>query len=185
VKVTATPLPGVLVIEPEVHGDARGRFAELWRDERYAAAGIPGPFVQDNVSTSSQDVLRGLHFQHPMAQGKLVTVLEGEVFDVAVDIRRGSPAFGRWTGVTLTGASLRQLWIPPGFAHGYCVMSPRAVFAYKCTAPYAPAHEGGVRWDDPALGIGWPSTAPVLSAKDGAYPRLAEIPPERLPRYPT
>ena len=181
--VTPTPLPGVLVIEPEVHGDARGRFAELWLAERYAAAGIPGPFVQDNVATSARGVLRGLHFQHPMGQGKLVTVLAGEVYDVAVDIRRGSPNFGHWTGTTLSGDTLRQLWIPPGFAHGYCVTSERAVFGYKCTTPYAPAHERGVRWDDPGLGIPWPVPAPVVSAKDRAWPRLAEIPVERLPAH--
>jgi dTDP-4-dehydrorhamnose 3,5-epimerase len=181
VNVVQTPLPGVVILEPAVHGDVRGRFAETWHADRYRAAGIGGPWVQDNVSTSPRGVLRGLHFQHPTAQGKLVTVLDGEVFDVAVDVRVGSPTFGQHAHVTLSGASLRQVWVPAGFAHGFCVLSERAVFAYKCTAPYAPDHERGVRWDDPALAIPWPLADPVLSAKDRAHPVLADIPPEQLP----
>ncbi|MHC5019657.1 MAG: dTDP-4-dehydrorhamnose 3,5-epimerase [Planctomycetota bacterium] len=185
-NVVPTSLPGVLILEPPVFRDGRGFFLETWRAERYAVAGLPTQFVQDNVSRSGRGVLRGLHFQCPTAQGKLVTVLEGEVFDVAVDIRAGSPTFGRWAGVTLTGAALNQFWIPPGFAHGFCVTSETALFAYKCTAPYRPEHEGGVAWDDPAVGIAWPlgdGEAPQLSDRDRAWPPLAEADPATLPQY--
>jgi dTDP-4-dehydrorhamnose 3,5-epimerase len=133
-------LPGVLLVEPKVFGDGRGFFYESYQQRRYAEAGIPGPFVQDNVSRSARGTLRGLHFQHPRAQGKLVSVLAGAVFDVAVDIRRGSPTFARWFGVELSGENKRQLWVPPGFAHGFCVLSETADFAYKCTDYYAPEH---------------------------------------------
>lgn len=182
-KVTPTALPGVLVLEPAVFRDTRGFFLETWRDARYAEAGIAATFVQDNVSRSERGVLRGLHFQSPNAQGKLVTVFEGDVFDVAVDVRVGSPTFGRWAGVTLSGAALNQLWVPPGFAHGFCVTSDTALFAYKCTAPYSPADEGGVAWNDPAIGIAWPAGEPVLSAKDAAYGPLASIPAGALPAF--
>ncbi|GAB4263307.1 MAG: dTDP-4-dehydrorhamnose 3,5-epimerase [Thermoleophilia bacterium] len=182
-RVVETELPGVLLVEPRVFGDERGYFLETYQARRYAEAGIPGPFVQDNLSFSRRGVLRGLHYQHPHGQGKLVWVLQGEVFDVAVDIRRGSPFFGRWVGVRLSAENKRQLWIPPGFAHGFCVVSETALFAYKCTDYYAPEAEGAVRWDDPALGIDWPVADPVISAKDAAGLRLAEIPPERLPAY--
>lgn len=182
-EVRRTALPEVLVIEPRVHRDRRGFFLETWQRDRYAAAGITGPFVQDNVSLSVRGTLRGLHYQHPRAQGKLVYVLEGEVFDVAVDIRRGSPTFGRWVGERLSGENARQLWVPPGFAHGFCVLSERALFAYKCTDLYAPQCEGGVRWDDPAIGIAWPVEEPIVSDKDGRLPLLAEIAPERLPLF--
>lgn len=182
-RVTPTDLPGVLRLEPTVHRDARGHFVETWRRPAYAEAGLPSEFVQDNLSSSVRGVLRGLHFQHPRAQGKLVTVLAGEVFDVAVDVRAGSPTFGRWTGVTLSGETLHQLWIPPGFAHGFCCTSATALFAYKCTDLYDAASEGGIRWDDPDLGIRWPVAAPALSPKDAAFPRLRDIPRDRLPAY--
>lgn len=183
-KVQTFPtLPGPLLLEPQVFRDDRGAFMELYREERYAAAGIADRFVQDNLSQSRMHVLRGLHIQHPNGQGKLVTVLRGEVFDVAVDLRRGSPAFGRWAGVSLTAESARQLWIPPGFAHGFVVLSERALFSYKCTHPYAPANELTIRWDDPDIGIEWPVAEPVLSPKDAAAPALAEVPLERLPGY--
>ncbi len=181
-KIETTNLPGVLLIEPKRLGDARGYFLETWHEERYAAAGINLRFVQDNLSRSVRGILRGLHLQHPTDQGKLVYVVEGEVFDVAVDVRVGSPSFGQWTGATLSARDHRQLWIPPGFAHGFCVTSDVAVFAYKCTAPYSSAHEMGVAWNDPALGIAWPIADPQLSAKDAALPRLADIDPAHLPR---
>ena len=180
-KVVATELPGVLLVEPRVFGDARGFFFETFHAERYAAAGIPGPFVQDNLSRSGRGTLRGLHFQEPRAQGKLVQVLQGAVWDVAVDVRKGSPHFGRWVGMELSEENRRQLWIPPGFAHGFCVLSDSADFLYKCTEFYAPEVERAVRWDDPALGIHWPVAEPVLSAKDSAAPLLADAPV--LPLY--
>jgi dTDP-4-dehydrorhamnose 3,5-epimerase len=183
VKITPTTLPEVLLVEPQRFGDARGYFLETWREERYREAGINLPFVQDNLSRSVRGILRGLHLQHPTDQGKLVYVLFGEVFDVAVDVRVGSPNFGKWAGAILSDADHRQLWIPPGFAHGFCVTSESAVFAYKCTAPYSVAHELGVAWNDPALGIPWPVATPQLSGKDKALPRLAEIDPSRLPQY--
>jgi dTDP-4-dehydrorhamnose 3,5-epimerase len=183
VKIEPTNLPEVLLIEPDRFGDARGHFLETWHEKRYAAAGIDLPFVQDNLSRSAHGILRGLHLQHPTDQGKLVYVVEGEVFDVAVDVRVGSPNFGKWTGATLSSKDYRQLWIPPGFAHGFCVTSEMAVFTYKCTAPYSMADELGVAWNDPALGIPWPLTAPQLSAKDKLLPRLADIDQARLPRY--
>lgn len=166
-----------------MYGDARGFFMETWHQQRYAAAGLPASFVQDNLSWSKKGTLRGLHFQHPHAQGKLVFVLQGEVFDVAVDIRNGSPTFGQWVGVTLSADNKRQLFLPAGFAHGFCVTSETALFAYKCTDFYHPQAEGGVIWDDPGLGIEWPIDTPLLSAKDRSYPRLTELPPERLPQY--
>lgn len=181
-KVTATDLPGVLIVEPARFGDARGSFMETWNARRYAAAGIGLPFVQDNVSRSARGVLRGLHLQHPHAQGKLVQVLAGAVFDVAVDARRDSPTFRRWTGVTLSADDARQLWVPPGFLHGFCVLSNEAIFAYKCTDFYARDAEVGIVWDDPGIGIDWPIAAPVLSDKDAALPRLADLAPDRLPR---
>lgn len=182
-KLTPLSLPEVLLIEPQRFGDDRGYFVETWRQERYRAAGIDLPFVQDNLSRSAQGILRGLHLQHPNDQGKLVYVLEGEVFDVAVDVRVGSPSFGKWTGTMLSSADHRQLWIPPGFAHGFCVTSASALFAYKCTAPYSAADEVGVLWNDPGIGIPWPAGAPQLSPKDAGLPRLADIDKARLPRF--
>ena len=180
-KVSETELPGVLIVEPDRFGDARGFFQEIWHEGRYRDAGIPGPFVQDNLSLSSHGVLRGLHFQNPNGQGKLVYVLQGEVFDVAVDVRAGSPTFGKWTGAMLSGDNGRQLYIPPGFAHGFCVTGETALFAYKCTDFYNAKTEGAIRWDDPAIGIDWPLSEPLVSPKDSEAPLLADIDPARLP----
>lgn len=179
-----TAIPGVWILEPKVFGDERGFFMETWRRDAYADVGIPPGLVQDNLAFSRQGVLRGLHVQHPYPQGKLVQVLRGEVFDVAVDIRRGSPWFGRWVGARLSGDNKRQFWVPPGFAHGYCVISDEALFGYKCSDYYHPETEFGVRWDDPVIGIEWPLAGPPqLSEKDRNAPRLEEIPEARLPIY--
>src|SRR5690606_19074709 len=159
-------LASVLVIEPDIFGDERGFFQETWNRARYAAAGIDVAFVQDNLSYSRRGTLRGLHFQNPHPQGKLVYVLEGEVYDVAVDVRAGSATFGQWVGVTLSAKNRRQMYVPPGFAHGFCVTSEMALFAYKCSDIYAPQAEGAVAWDDPDLGIEWPTREPILSGKD-------------------
>ncbi|MDH3209322.1 MAG: dTDP-4-dehydrorhamnose 3,5-epimerase, partial [Burkholderiaceae bacterium] len=174
-KVIPQSLPEVLLIEPQVFGDERGYFVETFHAERYAAAGMAAPLVQDNVSFSRQGILRGLHLQHPHSQGKLVYVLEGEVFDVAVDVRAGSPRFGTWVGVTLSSTNYRQMYVPPGFAHGFCVTSPSALFVYKCTDMYHPECELSVAFDDPDLAIVWPVAAPQVSAKDRAAPRLAQL----------
>jgi dTDP-4-dehydrorhamnose 3,5-epimerase len=182
-KVTASKLPEVLVIDPQVFGDQRGYFFESWSADRYAAHGVPRHFVQDNISRSEQGVLRGLHLQQPGGQGKLVLVLEGEVFDVVVDLRVGSPTWGKWVGYVLSAANKRQLYIPPGFAHGFCVTSDHALFAYKVTDNYQPQNELSVRWDDPTLAIDWPTQSPKVSAKDAAALLLADIPIARLPRY--
>jgi len=182
-NVLPTRLPEVFVIEPRVFGDARGFFFESWAASRYEDAGIPGPFVQDNVSRSRRGILRGLHLQHPHGQGKLLSVLDGEVFDVAVDVRVGSPRFGQWVGEVLSGENHRQLWVPPGFAHGFCVLSEDAVFHYKCTDSYHPECEMSVLWNDPAIAIEWPITAPTLNDKDAGGLRLADIPAARLPVY--
>jgi dTDP-4-dehydrorhamnose 3,5-epimerase len=182
-KVIQTSLPGAVVIEPQVFGDARGFFYESYNQAKYADAGITAKFVQSNVSRSSKGVLRGLHYQWPNPQGKLVSVLEGEVYDVAVDIRRGSPTFGQWAGVMLTADNHRHFWIPEGFAHGFCVLSEYATFSYQCTALYDAKADAGVRWNDAALGIDWPISAPQLSEKDLKAPLLADIPAERLPAF--
>jgi dTDP-4-dehydrorhamnose 3,5-epimerase len=182
-NIINTNLPGVLILEPKVFGDERGFFLETWNQARYAEAGLPLTFVQDNLSLSRRGVLRGLHFQNPNAQGKLVYVLQGEVFDVAVDIRLGSPTFGQVETVLLSAENKRQLFIPAGFAHGFCVTSETALFAYKCTELYDPKSEGSILWNDPALGIDWPVDSPELSAKDRAAMTLAEFPRERLPVY--
>jgi len=176
-----TELPGVVVIEPDVYADERGYFMESWNARRYRALGIAEEFVQDNLSYSGRGVLRGLHYQHPQGQGKLVSVLWGAVFDVAVDVRRGSPTFGRWVGYELSSANRRQLYIPEGFAHGFAVVSEGALFHYKCTAYYERSLEGSIRWDDPDLGIRWPVEQPVLSTKDANAPLLRDV--ERLPDY--
>ena len=180
-KVVETGLPGCLVLEPRVFEDARGFFYESFNQDKLAAAGLSPRFVQGNVSRSSKGVLRGLHFQNPKAQGKLVSVLEGEVWDVAVDLRRGSPHFGRWTGVVLSAENKRHLWIPEGFAHGFVTLSEQALFTYLCTDTYDPAADAGIRWDDPQLAIDWPVAEPLLSDKDAKLPLLDELPPERLP----
>jgi len=180
-KVVPTELPEVLIIEPEVHGDSRGFFYESFQARRYAEAGITGTFVQDNLSRSVRGTLRGLHFQEPRGQGKLLQVLRGAVWDVAVDVRRGSPRFGRWVGLELSESTPRQLWIPPGFAHGFCVLSDSADFFYKCTEVYAPECERSIAWNDPAIGIPWPVSEPLLSPKDRVAPPLSEAPV--LPSY--
>lgn len=182
-NVIATKLPGVILLEPDVHEDRRGFFLETWSRKRYEDAGVQGPFVQDNVAFSQKGILRGLHFQHPHAQGKLAQVLSGEVLDVAVDIRVGSPTFGRWVGEVLSGTNHRQMYIPPGFAHGYCVTSETALFSYKCTDFYNPDAEHGIIWNDPYLSIDWPVQEPILSPKDAGYSRLRDLPPNKLPHF--
>jgi len=182
-KVIETKLPGVLIVETKTFSDERGFFKETWRQERYVGAGIQGQFVQDNLSFSARGVLRGLHYQRPHAQGKLVSVVEGKVFDVAVDIRSGSPTFGEWVGVMLSGDNHRQLWIPPEFAHGFCVVSDTAYFTYKCTDIYTPEAESGIAWNDPDIGIEWPLTDVRLSEKDQNYPRLKDLSVDRLPTF--
>ena len=182
-KVIETSLPGCVVIEPAVFGDARGVFFETWNAERFGEHGLPTRFVQSNVSTSVKGVLRGLHYQWPRPQGKLVSVLEGEVYDVAVDIRRGSATFGRWEAVVLSAENKRQFWIPEGFAHGFAVLSEHAVFNYLCTDVYVKEADAGVRWNDARLAIDWPVAEPLLSAKDANAPFLDEIAPGRLPTY--
>jgi dTDP-4-dehydrorhamnose 3,5-epimerase len=174
-KVTETAIPGALLIEPKVFGDSRGFFLETFHAARYAEAGIYGPFVQDNHSHSAKGVLRGLHFQKQYPQGKLVYVTSGTVFDVAVDIRKESPSFGKWVGVILSADEHKQFYVPPGFAHGFCVLSDRADFHYKCTDYYHPEDEASLRWNDPAIGIEWPLTNPTLSTKDANAPYLKDL----------
>ena len=175
-------IPDVLMIEPDVYGDARGFFMETWHKKKFAEQGVTAGFVQDNHSRSSQGVLRGLHYQLRQPQGKLVRVVNGEVFDVAVDIRKGSPSFGQWTGARLSGETHAMMYVPPGFAHGFCVLSERVDFLYKCTAFYDPEDEQGIAWDDPAIGIDWPGGPFQLSAKDQANLPLADM-TDRLPDY--
>ena len=182
-KIVQTPLPGCVVIEPAVFGDARGVFFETWNAERFGEHGLPTRFVQSNVSTSVKGVLRGLHYQWPRPQGKLVSVLEGEVYDVAVDIRRGSPTFGRWVAVVLSAENKRQFWIPEGFAHGFAVLSEHAVFNYLCTDVYVKEADAGVRWNDADIAVDWPISAPTLSAKDENAPFLRDIAEDRLPVF--
>ncbi|PIE18270.1 MAG: dTDP-4-dehydrorhamnose 3,5-epimerase [Proteobacteria bacterium] len=171
-----TALPEVLVVRHPVHADSRGLFEELHREARLAAAGLSARLVQVNHSRSGPGVLRGLHFQHPRAQAKLVSVLRGRVYEVAVDVRAGSPRYGRWAALTLTEGDGRQLWVPPGFAHGFCVVGDVAAdVVYAVTAPWAPEHERVVAWDDPALAIPWPLEAPRLSARDAAAPPLSAL----------
>jgi dTDP-4-dehydrorhamnose 3,5-epimerase len=180
VKAIPTELPGVLIIEPEVHHDPRGFFLETYHQRKYAELGVPAPLVQDNHSNSVRGTLRGLHAQVERPQGKLVRAVRGEMFDVAVDIRRGSPTFGRWVGVVLSAENFRQLWIPPGFAHGFCVTSERVDVEYKCSDFYNPGDELTVLWSDPEIGIAWPVREPILSAKDAAARPLSEV-MDRLP----
>ena len=172
-KVTETALPGVLLLELDERVDERGHLVELFHHERYREHGITAAFVQDNVSSSRPGVLRGLHYQLGQAQGKLVTVLRGAVFDVAVDLRPGSATFGKWIGMTLSAENRRQLWIPPDFAHGFLALEEGAEVIYKCTQLYAPATARAIRWNDPELAIAWPTTAPLLSPVDAAAPFLA------------
>jgi dTDP-4-dehydrorhamnose 3,5-epimerase len=182
-KVTATENPDVLLIEPDVFRDPRGFFMETFHARKFRLQGLPEVFVQDNHSRSTRGVLRGLHYQLEHPQGKLVRVVSGEVLDVAVDIRKGSPFFGKWVGAVLSEENLKQMYIPPGFAHGFCVLSERADVLYKCTDFYTPGDEYGIAWDDPDIGIKWPTLDYVLSDKDRRYPRLKDS-GDRLPRYP-
>lgn len=178
-----TALPGVLVVETARHRDARGWFGELYRAADYTAAGIDAAFVQDNASYGGAGVLRGLHFQHPRGQAKLISVLRGEVFDVAVDVRAGSPTFGRWVAVALSEANGRQLYVPAGFAHGFLVVSDGAVVHYRCSDYYQPGAEQAVRWNDPDLGIRWPREVPLLGDRDREAPLLRDLAPGRLPPF--
>ena len=174
-KFLPTKLPGVIVVEPPVHRDPRGFFLETYHAQKFREAGIDVSFVQDNHSASTRGALRGLHAQWRRPQGKLVRVLHGEIFDVAVDARRGSPTFGQWVGVTLSHDNFRQLWVPAGFIHGFCVTSERAEVEYKCTDLYDPADEIGIAWNDQSFGIHWPIDAPILSERDRRNPTLAEV----------
>lgn len=180
-KVSETALPGVLVIEPRIFSDDRGRFYEIHQSPRYAEAGILASFVQDNCSRSRRGTLRGLHYQEPQPQGKLVTVISGAIFDVVVDIRRGSPTFGKWIAEELTDENGRQIWIPPGFAHGFCALSDQTDVFYKCTEVYVPSADRSILWNDPDIGIQWPIESPLLSPKDARAPCLADAPV--LPRF--
>jgi dTDP-4-dehydrorhamnose 3,5-epimerase len=181
-KIEALALPGLLIITPDTHRDSRGEFRELWHEQRYREAGLP-TFVQDNLVTSTRGVLRGLHYQFPREQGKLDSVLAGSIYDVVVDIRVGSPAFGRAACLSLDAERGLQLYIPPGYAHGYATTSESATVAYKCSDFYDPDSEGSVYWNDPALGIEWPVQSPETSEKDRRARPLGEIPPHRLPRF--
>lgn len=182
-NIISTEIEGVLIIEPKVFQDGRGFFMETWNRQRYAQAGLEMTFVQDNISSSSRGVLRGLHYQHPQGQGKLVQVIQGRVLDVAVDIRVGSPTFGKAVSCVLDGDAHRQFYVPVGFAHGFCVLSETAVFSYKCTDFYNPQTEGGILWNDPDLAIDWPVADPILSPKDLSNPRLKDISEKKLPVY--
>jgi dTDP-4-dehydrorhamnose 3,5-epimerase len=183
VKIIETILPGCVVIEPDVFGDARGFFYESYNAQKYKDAGFDLNFVQSNVSRSAHGVLRGLHYQFPNPQGKLVSVVEGEVYDVAVDIRVGSPMFGRWTAAVLSSHNKRHFWIPEGFAHGFAVLSEFATFSYQCTALYDRAADASMRWNDSDIGIDWPLGAPQLSEKDQKAPFLRDIPHDKLPPF--
>jgi dTDP-4-dehydrorhamnose 3,5-epimerase len=183
VNVEPTELPGVLLVSPVLRGDARGSFHESWHLARYADAGLPISWVQDNVSRSPRGVLRGLHFQHPAGQAKLISVLAGEILDVAVDIRRGSPAYGRPLSVRLSSRDGRQLFIPAGFAHGFLVLSDEAIVHYKCTEYYRPDADRAIAWNDPALAIEWPVASPTLSPRDAGARPLAEFDDDELPAH--
>jgi len=180
-NVIRTEIPEVLIIEPKVYRDERGFFFEVFRADRYASYGVSGPFVQDNVSRSTCGVLRGLHLQNPKCQGKLVSVLRGRVLDVAVDVRLGSPTFGKHVAVELSEDNLRQFWVPRGFAHGFAVLSEIADLCYKCDEVYSPSDEIAVRWNDPAIGIAWGVNTPLLSSRDATAPLLADA--RGLPAY--
>jgi dTDP-4-dehydrorhamnose 3,5-epimerase len=180
-NVIQTGIPDLLIIEPRVFADERGFFLEIFHAARFREAGLPDSFVQDNHSRSKRGVIRGLHYQEPEGQGKLVRCTRGALFDVAVDIRAGSPAFGRWYGMELSEETMRMLWIPAGFAHGFCALTDEADLVYKCTVPYSPRHEHSIVWNDPEIGIKWPVSDPVLSPKDAAAPPLKNASP--LPRF--
>ena len=181
-RFVPTTIPDVVIIEPDVYRDPRGFFLETYHSAKYRDAGIEGPFVQDNQSRSVAGTLRGLHLQLTRPQGKLVRVIEGEIFDVAVDVRRGSPTFGQWVGVTLSAENFRQCYLPPGFAHGFAVVSQIAQVEYKCTDLYDPKGELGIAWNDPAIAIQWPVAEPFLSERDTRHPVLADV-MERLPVF--
>ena len=181
-RVIPTEIPGIVIIEPDVHRDPRGLFLETYHVDKYRAAGVSRLFVQDNQSRSVRGTLRGLHLQVARPQGKLVRVIEGEIFDVAVDVRRGSPTFGKWTGVTLSAENFLQCYLPPGFAHGFAVLSDVAQVEYKCTDIYDPKGELGIAWNDPAIGIRWPVSDPVLSDRDTRHLTISAL-TERLPLY--
>lgn len=181
-KCNDTELLGVKLIEPQVFFDNRGLFFEGWNALRYSRVGIQSGFVQDNFSSSNHNVVRGLHFQHPNDQGKLISVIQGKIFDVAVDIRPNSPQYKRWAGFELSDENHHQLWIPPGFAHGFAVLSSNAIVCYKTTDYYSPESEQTIRWDDPDINVKWPFTNPTVSPKDRAGKSLAEIPSNKLPR---
>ena len=183
VLIKETDLPDVLLIQSDIHADKRGFFKELYHKEKYSLTGLDVDFVQDNHSHSTKGVLRGLHYQLRMPQGKLISVISGEIFDVAVDIRQGSPYFGKWAGVHLTPESGLQMYLPEGFAHGFCVLSSSAEVLYKCTDFYAPEHEYGLLWSDETVNIDWPVKDPIVSDIDNAYPKLSDIPAEQLPVY--
>lgn len=181
-RILETGLDGVVIIEPQVYGDERGFFLESWKASSYGKHGLPATFAQANVSRSEKGVLRGLHYQYRQPQGKLVYVLEGRIFDVAVDIRPGSASFGQWAGVELSSQNHRQLYVPEGFAHGFIVLSDSALFHYYCTTEYAPQFEVAIAWNDPDIGVKWPCEPKSLSDKDGNAPRLCDLPSERLPQ---
>jgi dTDP-4-dehydrorhamnose 3,5-epimerase len=182
-KISKTSIPDLLVIEPDVYKDDRGFFMETWNQQKYTSLGLPWNFVQDNVSRSHKGVLRGLHYQYPNSQGKLVSVLEGEVFDVAVDLRIGSPTFGKWEGILLSEKNKQQSFVPPGFAHGFEILSDSALFSYKCTETYDAQSERTLLWSDPDIGIQWHTQEPLLSQKDVHGLRLKDIPTDRMMRY--
>lgn len=181
-EVLETGIPGLVVIEPVVHGDKRGFFMETWSASRYGSHGLPKAFAQTNLSRSGPGVIRGLHYQHPQSQGKLVSVLEGRAFDVAVDIRSDSPTFLQWAGVELSSDNHRQLYVPEGFAHGFCVLGDSVLLSYQCTTEYRAEYDSVIAWNDPDIGVRWPLESGQLSQKDVAAPRLADLPSERLPR---
>jgi len=181
-KVTRTELDGLIIIEPAFFEDDRGFFMEAWHHSKYKEAGVPAQFVQDNISLSKFGVLRGLHFQSPGEQGKLVSVLKGEVFDVAVDIRVDSPTYKKWVGVNLSESNRKQLWIPPGFAHGFTALSDDALFLYKCSEYYNRQYEHTLRWDDPDIGIDWPGTKHIMSEKDAAAPYFRDLTIDAFPK---
>lgn len=184
-KTIETGIPGLLIIEPEVHGDSRGFFMETWNASRYEAAGLPARFVQSNLSRSGAGVIRGLHYQYPRPQGKLISVFEGRVFDVAVDIRPESPTFRQWAGVELSEENHRQFYVPAGFAHGFCVLSDSALLSYLCTEVYCAEYDAVIAWDDPDIGVRWPVSSGRLSQKDAAALRLRDIGKSALPGMPT
>jgi len=182
-KLIETGIPGLVVVEPEVYGDSRGFFMETWNSDRYGACGLPDRFVQSNISRSAAGVIRGLHYQHPCAQGKLVSVLEGRVYDVAVDIRSDSPTFRQWAGVELSASNHRQLYLPEGFAHGFCVLGDSALLSYLCTTQFNAEYDAAIAWNDPDIGIEWPIENQSLSERDRKAPRLRDVPVDHLPHF--